>query len=97
VNHKDLKGSLALLLQNTWEELNLSQSPLVYHPLIENFIPQKKNADFLDREVAGWNIQQKQSEIEGCLHVLMEAKKELMDKLINPTVWPNLYLSKPAI
>ena len=75
MNHKDLKDSLALLLKNTWEEFSLSQSPIVYSPLIQTSIPQNEKADFLDREVSGWNIQQKQSEIEGCLHVLMEAKK----------------------
>ena len=97
MNHKDLKGSLALLIQNTWKELSLPQSPFLYSPLMPKNIPQKKNADFLAKEAAGWNIHQKQFEIEARLHVLMEVKKELINGLINPAAWPMLYLSKPAI
>ena len=97
MNHKELKGSLALLIENSWKELNLSQSPFPYGLPMPKGISQKKNANILAQEVAGWNIHQKQFEIDARLHVLMEVKKELINKLINPTVWPLLYLSKPAI
>jgi len=97
MNHKDLKDSLALLIENTWKELILSQSPFPCGPPMPKDILQKKNADSLAQEVAGWNIHKKQFEINTCLHVLMEAKKELINSLSNPTIWPILYLSKPSI
>ena len=93
---------LADLLALAFESINISASDHLFDPYIPLTVKQSKNSDDFLQTVSNWiaYICSRNAEITQTLDhlsVLHSLKQNQIEALNDPTIWPNLYLSKPII